>query len=129
METRKFFEDICSQLDVKKGKVKIRQSLSTPIPICVGTFRPMVIIPVGNYTNEQKKVVFVHELIHYKHKDQWLKHLTFIVGCVHCFNPVTYQLMKKVQIWTEYACDDIAVNFTGSPKKYFRVIIGMAELR
>lgn len=127
VETREFFEDICNQLSVKRGRVQVRQSLHTPIPICVGAFRPMVIIPAVNYTKEQKRVIFVHELIHYKHKDQWLKHLSFIVGCVHCFNPISYLLKKKVQIWAEYACDDTAVGFIGSQKEYFEVIISMAE--
>lgn len=127
VEMRDFFEDVCRQFSIKKGRVRVRQSLNTPVPLCVGTFRPMVILPSGKYTKEQMKVIFVHELIHYKHKDQWIKHLTFIAGCVHCFNPVVNILKKKVQIWAEYACDDAAVCLIESQKAYFQVILDLAE--
>lgn len=127
VEMRAFFDDICEMLSIKKGRVQVRQSLMTPIPVCVGTFRPTVIIPSGDYTKEQLMVIFIHELVHYKHKDQWFKHLIFIASCVHCFNPVIYRLRKKARIWAEYACDDEAVCFAESQKEYFRVIIELAE--
>lgn len=127
-EIRDAFEDACRLLSIKKGRVKVRQSFKTLIPVCIGTFRPTVIIPSGHYTEEELQVIFVHELTHYKHKDQWLKHLTFIASCLHCFNPVIYMLKRKVGTWAEYACDTDSVMVIGSEKRYFQVVLNMAGM-
>ena len=127
LDVKKVFEDTCQRLSVKNGRVKVRQSYQTSTPVCVGTFRPTVIIPVMDYTTEELQVIFVHELTHYKHKDQWLKHLTFIASCMHCFNPVIYKLKRKVETWAEYACDADSVETIGSIKRYFQVILNMAK--
>ena len=127
LDVKKVFEDTCQRLSVKNGRVKVRQSYQTRTPVCVGTFRPTVIIPVMDYTTEELQVIFVHELTHYKHKDQWLKHLTFIASCMHCFNPVIYKLKRKVETWAEYACDADSVKVIGSIKRYFQVILDMAK--
>ena len=127
LDIKKVFEDTCQRLSVKNGRVKVRQSYQTSTPVCVGTFRPTVIIPVMDYTTEELQVIFVHELTHYKHKDQWLKHLTFIASCMHCFNPVIYKLRRKVEKWEEYVCDADSVKVIGSIKAYFQVILDMAK--
>lgn len=127
LDVKKVFEDTCQRLSVKNGRVKVRQSYQTSTPVCVGTFRPTVIIPVMDYTTEELQVIFVHELTHYKHKDQWLKHLTFIASCMHCFNPAIYKLKRKVETWAEYACDADSVKIIGSIKAYFQVILDMAK--
>ena len=127
LDVKKVFEETCQRLSVKNGRVKVRQSYQTRTPVCVGTFRPTVIIPVMDYTTEELQVIFVHELTHYKHKDQWLKHLTFIASCMHCFNPAIYKLKRKVETWAEYACDADSVKVIGSIKRYFQVILDMAK--
>lgn len=127
LDVKKVFEDTCQRLSVKNGRVKVRQSYQTSTAVCVGTFRPTVIIPVMDYTTEELQVIFVHELTHYKHKDQWLKHLTFIASCMHCFNPAIYKLKRKVETWAEYACDADSVKVIGSIKRYFQVILDMAK--
>ena len=127
LDIKKVFEDTCQRLSVKNGRVKVRQSYQTSTPVCVGTFRPTVIIPVMDYTTEELRVIFVHELTHYKHKDQWRKHLNFIASCMHCFNPAIYKLKRKVETWAEYACDADSVKFIGSIKRYFQVILDMAK--
>lgn len=127
LDVKKVFEETCQRLSVKNGRVKVRQSYQTSTPVCVGTFWPTVIIPVMDYTTEELQVIFVHELTHYKHKDQWLKHLTFIASCMHCFNPAIYKLKRKVETWAEYACDADSVKVIGSIKRYFQVILDMAK--
>lgn len=126
-EVNAYFEEICNKLRIKNGRVKLLQSYKARVPSCVGTFRPAVVIPVQEYSQEELEVIFVHELMHYKHKDQWLKHLTFIASCVHCFNPAMKVLKKKVDLWGEYACDYASVKVIGSMKKYFQVVLDMAE--
>ena len=126
-EIREAFDAACRLLSIKEGRVKVRQSFKTMIPVCIGTFRPTVIIRPEHYTEEELRVIFVHELTHYKHKDQWLKHLTFIASCLHCFNPVIYKLKRKVGTWAEYACDSDSVKVIGSIKDYFQVILDMAN--
>lgn len=85
----------------------------------------MVVIPAHEYSQEELEVIFVHELTHYKHKDVWLKHITFIISCFHCFNPIVYLMKKKMDLWSEYSCDYDSVKVTGSLKNYFQIILDM----
>lgn len=124
-KTKKIFYDVCNRVHIKKSRVKIKQSYMVTVPVCVGVFRPMVIIPVKDYKKDELEVIFVHELTHYKHKDVLLKHLTFIVSCFHCFNPFMYFMKRQLDIWSEYSCDYASVNVIGSVKNYFQVILNM----
>ena len=129
LKVKTVFDDICTSLKIKKGRVHVMQSFELTVPICVGTVHPIVIIPDYDYTLDELQVIFVHELTHYKHKDQWFKHLTFFALCLHCFNPAIYMLKRKVSLWAEYACDTESVRVLGSKKRYFEVICKVAQTR
>ena len=129
LKVKAAFDDICTSLGIKRGRVRVMQSFELTVPICVGTVRPIVIIPDNDYTLDELQVIFVHELTHYKHKDQWFKHLTFFASCLHCFNPAIHMLKRKVSIWAEYACDTDSVRVLGSKKHYFEVIWKVAQTR
>lgn len=126
-ELEEYFYDICDKLHIKRQRVKLRRSYKVGVPVCVGTFKPMVVLPVHDYTREELLVIFVHELTHYKHKDEWLKHFTFIVSCFHCFNPIMHFMKKKIDLWGEYSCDYDSIKIIGSTKQYFQVILDMTS--
>ena len=64
LKVKTVFDDICTSLKIKKGRVHVMQSFELTVPICVGTVHPIVIIPDYDYTLDELQVIFVHELTH-----------------------------------------------------------------
>lgn len=74
-------------------------------PMITGVFRCMIILPPGEYTREQLRVMFFHELIHYKSRDLWYKACGIYIGALHGWNPFSKKLLKLLGEWSEYDCD------------------------
>ncbi len=102
---------------------QLYQSYHTTIPFIKGIFRPMVILPVKEYTDEELQVIFTHELMHYKQGDVLLKRIMVVLLAIHFYNPLAWMLYKRVHTWSEYACDCRACEKAGGMKHYFDVIL------
>ena len=51
----------------------------------------------------------LHELIHYRRRDIWLKALAMLTVSVHWFNPVMWLMVRQVDRDIELACDEMAL--------------------
>jgi beta-lactamase regulating signal transducer with metallopeptidase domain len=120
-----YFEQICTELRIPIGKVELVQDSHDTIPKIVGAFHPKVVLPMRDYTRDELRVIFIHELTHYKQRALWLKHLTEIAIAFHFFNPCIWIFSRKVDYWGEYACDYEAISVHGNMKGYFEVIADM----
>lgn len=54
--------------------------------------------------------IFIHELIHYRHRDMFCKWFIQLILCVHWFNPSVYLLVKEAGRACELACDESVVS-------------------
>lgn len=70
-----------------------------------GIFRCSIILPTGEYTREQLRVMFFHELTHYQSCDLLYKFCGICIGVLHSWNPVSMKLLKLLEEWSEYDCD------------------------
>lgn len=121
-----YFEEICTQMNIKVGKVELVQDIKEEIPKIVGVIKPMIVLPVREYTREELRVIFIHELTHYKQKDLWLIYFSELAKCFHFCNYFVWKFSEEVQYWGEYACDYDSVPRVGSLSEYFEVIVTMA---
>lgn len=121
-----YFEEICEELNIKVGKVELVQDIHEEIPKIVGVIKPMIVLPVKEYTKAELRVIFIHELTHYKQKDLWLIYFSELAKCFHFCNYFVWKFSKQVQYWGEYACDYDSVPRIGSLSAYFEVIATMA---
>ena len=97
-------EEIKSQYRIKKD-IKLLTHRGIQSPMIVGSYKPILLLPEVQYTMEEVRMVFMHELAHYKNHDYGWKQLTVIIKLIHCFNPVVYRLLKYVDRWSEIGCD------------------------
>lgn len=126
IQAESIFEKVCKELNIKSKAVSVKQSYSEAVPICCGIFRPTVILPVQPFTEDELRIIFVHELYHYKHRDTWVKHIAFFISCIHSINPAIYVLEKNINKWGEFYCDSESIKKIGSVKKYFQFIFDMS---
>lgn len=117
------FEEIRQKMGISEGKVALAQCYQAPTAVLWGIRKPMVILPVEVYSDEELEVIFIHELTHYKHNDILWRRLASVLIVIHCFNPLVWKFHKLLRKWSEYACDFAAYETAGGMKHYFQTIM------
>lgn len=125
-EQTHLFERLKVELHMERSRIKLRQSYHNTTPYVEGLPTPMVVLLVKNFTPDELRVILVHELMHYKQKDLFLKLVTHLLLVFHFFNPFAWKLFAKIQKWSEFACDYRASSYVGGIKPYFDVILNIA---
>lgn len=72
-------------------------------------------------------MILTHELVHYRHRDLWLKAAASLILMIGWFNPFVWFYCSLVERWTEYACDYTACEIIGDTKEYFEIILKMTR--
>lgn len=121
--TEELFEKIEQELEIKKGKVALVQCYEAPTAMLWGIRQPTVVLPVEKYSDEELRVIFIHELMHYKHHDILWRRLASVLIGVHFFNPVIWKLQVLLRRWSEHSCDFSVYEKAGGIRHYFNTII------
>lgn len=124
-EQQQVFEQLKKELGMGHTKLQLRQSYQNTTPYVEGLPTPRVVLPVANYTQDELRVILVHEMMHYKQKDLLLKWVTYLLLIFHYFNPFAWILFAKIKKWSEFACDYRASAYVGGVKPYFNTILNI----
>jgi hypothetical protein len=73
--------------------------------LITGFIKPILLIPSTDISDEDLKIIFTHELIHYKRKDIWYKLLLVFANAFHWFNPIIYKMSVESNKDIEMVCD------------------------
>lgn len=124
----KLFEQIKSELNIKRNVNLCKCSLINS-PVFVGFVSPIILMPYTNYADEELKLIYKHELIHFKRMDVWYKLILVIASVVHWFNPLVYLMRRYASKDIEYTCDDIVTKDLSleQRKEYSKVILKTME--
>lgn len=108
-------EDVCLRFDAQVQRLhlnRVPKLLECPgleVPMLAGLAAPALMLPQDVPANEQLDYALLHELIHYRRKDIWLKALVMLAVSVHWFNPVLWLMVRQVERDIELACDEAAL--------------------
>lgn len=97
-------QGVKAELGIKR-KIKVRMSSDISSPLLCGVLFPIVYIPCADMPEEKLRMVFLHELTHYKRKDLAVKWIAVFVNAVHWFNPLAYLLTANIGEACEVSCD------------------------
>lgn len=89
------------------------------------TLRDTVILPDG-YSPDEQRQIMLHELCHYKNKDNIKLLIAAAVICLNWFNPVVWLAFKRFRSDIEMYCDDNVMKLTESKKEYAMVLVKTA---
>lgn len=104
--------DVLDVLDEVSGLYGLRKPLPlylNPLatsPMLIGILRPSIVLPTCHLEKERLRLIFAHELIHYKRKDILFKWCVQVISCLHWFNPLVYWVKRDVNIACELSCDE-----------------------
>lgn len=91
----------------KRHKITLIKTPSVSTPIVVGFFHNVILLPNEAYSDTQLEMIFMHECMHLKNNDLWLKCFIFIYYCVFWWNPAMYLMKKDVDFILELKCDNL----------------------
>jgi len=104
--------NVCKEELNIKTNVQLRTCNAAASPMLIGIMRPVVLVSnIYNIDSDYKglKMIFIHELNHYKRKDIIIKFFGLIITAVHWFNPFVYVLSKEIDKYCEYFTDEKVV--------------------
>lgn len=107
------------QFDIWVKNVSLMYNEMIDTPMTVGIFKPKLLIPEIELTDEELKIIFLHELIHCKRKDLYFKLIAMLANIIHWFNPIVYFIVKDMEQFCEISCDEEVVKDMNEQKRHF----------
>lgn len=104
-------EECKTRLNIKR-KIIISESEHIKTPAITGILIPKIIIPISliNLSERELKHVFLHELAHYKRKDNIINLCLLLIQSIHWFNPFIFYYFKILRNDMELATDEKALS-------------------
>lgn len=112
VETR---EEVCYRYAAQAQRLNLKRVpklLACPgleVPMLTGLVAPALMLPQNASPEDGLDYALLHELIHYRRRDIWLKALVMLTVSVHWFNPVMWLMVRQVDRDIELACDEMAL--------------------
>lgn len=120
------FGQTLKQMEIHK-KIMLKTSKKATSPMLTGVLRPTVWLPPYSYRDDELRVIFKHELVHYKQHHLWYKLIMLCAQSVHWFNPLVHLMVKEAGKDMEVVCDSEVVKGTSMVfrKQYSEIILSM----
>lgn len=97
--------EVCGELGIRRVP-ELYANDQCYSPVRIGIVRPAILIPYHiQYDPLELRIVFLHELTHYRNHDLGAKIACFLVQLLHWFNPLARNLVELYEDWAETACD------------------------
>jgi beta-lactamase regulating signal transducer with metallopeptidase domain len=111
-------------------RVEIRESEYLAVPITVGFFRPIVVVPAEgrDWSSEHRADVLVHELAHIARRDTLTHSIGWVACALHWFNPLAWLALYRARVEREHACDDVVLSAGARPSTYAQELLTTAQL-
>jgi bla regulator protein BlaR1 len=122
-------EEIAQKLRINRP-VMILQSGLARVPMIIGHFKPVILIPLGllnNIAEKEVEAILSHELAHLKRNDYLVNLVQSFVEIVFFFNPGVLWVSKLIKEERENCCDDLALSCTESKHQYIKALISCQE--
>lgn len=97
-----------------KDNIFISQNIKTAF--VMGFFRPQIYLPT-NLNDSEREYILLHERTHIKHFDHIIKLISFLVLCIHWFNPFVWVAFFVSSRDMEMACDEAVIKQLGNDVK------------
>lgn len=114
-----------------KNPPRLMQNAGLSTPLLTGLTKTELYLPSVGYTAEELKLIFHHELSHYRHKDLWYKMLLRMCATVYWFNPFLLIMLKEAENDIENLCDTKVIRHCSNNdhKLYRRLLLRTVALQ
>ena len=89
-----------------KRKILLYKSDFIPSPFTYGCFKKRVLIPNQDFSDQERQMIYEHELVHCRKRDYFFRQLVFWLCAIYWFNPGINVLADYFVDVNEMACDE-----------------------
>lgn len=110
--------------------VRTLKSERVLVPVTVGIFRPVVLLPLDAdlWEMARLRMVLLHELVHVKRLDYAVEILVQLACACHWFNPLVWAAASRLHKERERACDDHVLRLGSKASEYASQLLAFARL-
>ena len=119
------------RLDARDRDVRICVTDGIEVPVAVGLFDSMVLLPqhlLSEFDAREIDQISLHELAHLLRHDDWSNGVQRVITALLFFNPAVWFIARQMDIEREVACDDYVLELTGAVRTYAFCLTKMAEM-
>lgn len=118
------------QTGTRSGWVKVSRSETVPVPVTIGLFEPVIILPEqllreGNM--ELLTSAIGHEFIHVARRDYLLNFIYELLFVPISFHPAAALLRRRVRQTRELCCDELVAERILNAEVYARSLVQLAS--
>ena len=130
-EVRRLYRHCLNEMDIKK-EISIYSTAFFKSPIIVGLIRPRIYLPIhliSDYNETDMRYMLLHELQHYRHRDNFSNYLMNLTITCYWFNPFVWLAVKNMRNDREIACDTSVLKMLNEEDfaEYGNTLINFAE--
>ncbi len=112
--------------------VQLLESCLADVPLVLGHFRPVILMPVGLLAGlppEQIEAILLHELAHIRRYDYLLNMLQRLVEGLLFYHPAVWWISRLIRTEREKCCDDLVVAMNGNAHEFAAALIWLEQNR
>jgi beta-lactamase regulating signal transducer with metallopeptidase domain len=117
------------QLGLKKFPA-VFQSPVAPMPMVIGTWRPVIVLPEqapDSWGQPQWEAILLHEAAHIARRDPWAVLAQRLAVILFWWCPLAHALSRRLNALRENICDDYALAGNCDPIAYAEILVESAE--
>ncbi|WP_316850374.1 M56 family metallopeptidase [Pedobacter agri] len=111
-------------------RIKLLQSGLAKVPMVLGHFKPLILIPLGllnGLATTEVEAILAHELAHIKRRDYLINLLQCFIEIIFFFNPAVLWVSHLIKTEREHCCDDLAIQCVNDRKNYVKALVFCQE--
>ena len=121
----------CSNAIMRAGAVvEIRTSTAVTVPITIGTFNPIVILPdrlLSEHSDELLTSAIGHEIIHIRRRDYAFNLAYELLYLPLSFHPCAALIRRRIRQTRELSCDEVVAERIMPAEVYARSLVKLAS--
>ncbi len=122
---------LAAQIRLTRPVVLLESALAET-PMTIGTWKPVILMPLGLLAGmpaDQVEAILLHELAHIRRHDFLVNLLQALVEGLLFYHPATWWVSRVIRREREMCCDDLASEATGDVLTYTRALATLEERR
>jgi TonB family protein len=120
--------DLTARLDLRQP-IRLLAASGPVSPMAWGLLGPTILLPAaaGEWPEELRRSILLHELAHLKRHDWALQILTRLACAMHWFNPLVWWAARRSRQESERACDDQVLGAGAAAPDYAAHLLAVAR--
>ena len=131
LEWQRRLEDLIRRVRVSRP-VRLLVSSLVEVPVVVGWWRPVILVPVGALTGlppAHVEALLAHELAHIRRLDYLINILQSLAEAALFYHPAVWWVSDQIRAERELCCDDLAIAVSGDVLTYAHALAELESYR